>query len=294
MQNHKQTIKALFALFCLTFIWGYNWVVMKQALAFSSPVQLAFLRNFFGALCLFLILAVLRKPIFVKEAPKLILLGILQTTGFTGFLIWALVEGGAGKTAILTFTMPLWVAIMAWPFLKEKLRQFQWLAVIICFFGILFIFDPLHPHSNTFSMVLALLSGLSWATAVILVKKINLKYPNLDLLTMTAWQMLWGSIPIIIVYLWIPSEPVVWSHYFVGAIIFNVIFANALAWVLWLFALKYLQAGLVSMLALLTPIIAAMSAWIELNEIPNFTEKIGISLIIIGLITLIIFQSKRQ
>ena len=294
MQNQKKTIKALLALLLLTFIWGYNWVVMKQALEFSSPVQLAFLRNFFGALCLFLVLALLRKPIFIKEAPKLICLGILQTTGFTGFLIWALVEGGAGKTAILTFTMPLWVAIMAWPFLKERLSQLQWLSVMICFLGIVFIFDPLHPYSNTFSMILAILSGLSWASAVILVKKINLKYPKLDLLTMTAWQMLWGSIPILIAYLVVYSEPVIWSNYFVGAIIFNIIFANALGWVLWLFALKHLRAGLVSMLALLTPIIGSISAWVELSEVPNSFEKIGIALILIGLMSLIFFQSKRQ
>ena len=51
---HKNTvIKALLALFVLTLIWGYNWVVMKLAVQYASPFQLAAMRTVFGALVLF-------------------------------------------------------------------------------------------------------------------------------------------------------------------------------------------------------------------------------------------------
>ena len=109
----------------LSLIWGFNYPFMKEALLFSSPATFATLRNFFGAIVLFIILILLRKPIATKEMTKLFILGLFQTAGFTGFLIWALVEGGVGKTAILTFTMPMWVAIMAWPLLQEKLSIYQ-------------------------------------------------------------------------------------------------------------------------------------------------------------------------
>ena len=81
-----------------------------------------------------------KKPIFIKEAPKLFMLGMFQTAGFTGFLIWALMEGGASKTAVLTFTMPMWVALMAWPFLQEKISLSQWISIGVCLLGIVFIF----------------------------------------------------------------------------------------------------------------------------------------------------------
>ncbi len=35
--------------------------------------------------------------------------------------MWALEAGGTGKTAILVYTMPFWVLIMAWPFLSERI-----------------------------------------------------------------------------------------------------------------------------------------------------------------------------
>ena len=44
------------------------------------------------------------------------------------FQTWALVEGGAGKTAVLIFTMPIWTLLLAWFFLGERIRGKQWLA----------------------------------------------------------------------------------------------------------------------------------------------------------------------
>ena len=123
------TIKAFAALFMLTLIWGYNWVVMKLAVQYASPFQFAALRTFLGAVMLFLVLIITNRPLALKEFPTMLALGLLQTCGFTGLLIWALVSGGAGKTAVLSYTMPFWVMLFAWPMLGEKVQGWHWLAV---------------------------------------------------------------------------------------------------------------------------------------------------------------------
>ena len=41
----------------------------------------------------------------------------------------ALISGGAGKVAILSYTMPFWVVIFAALFLGERLRKLHYLAV---------------------------------------------------------------------------------------------------------------------------------------------------------------------
>ena len=265
----KNKLLSIIGLFVLSIIWGANVPFMKSALDFSGPAEFAFIRNFFGAFVLFGILLVLKKPLLIKEAPKLFILGLFQTTGFTGFLIWALLEGGASKTVILVFTMPLWVAMMAWPFLRERLSALQWLAIAISFLGIGIIFNPLNEGNNILSCLLALASGFSWACGVILSKKIHIKFPKLDLLTMTAWQMLWGSIPLFIILFIVNSEPIIWTNYFICIVLFNIIFVNAIAYLLWFFSLKHLEASSVSILSLMTPIAGGVSAWLLLNEIPN-------------------------
>ena len=291
---YKPQIFAVIAVVLLSVIWGTNVPYMKVALNFSGPAEFAFLRNFFGAIILFLILLFLKKPIFIKEATKLFVLGIFQTAGFTGFLIWALIEGGASKTAVLTFTMPMWVALMSWPFLKEKLTSWQWISVVICILGIIFVFNPLDIENNSTSTLLAIASGFTWACGAILSKRIHFKFPKIDLLIMPAWQMLWGSIPLLVIALLIKSEPIIWNYSFLSILCFNAIFVNAIAYLLWFYALRQLQASTVSMLALLTPISGAISAYFLLDEVPNFAESIGFSLILSGLFLLLFYKSKQS
>ncbi|OYZ39506.1 MAG: EamA family transporter [Methylotenera sp. 24-45-7] len=287
-------MRAFIALMVLTAIWGYNWVVMKSALEYAGAFQFAALRTVIGAVCLFAVVLYMRKPLRVKEMPTLIWLGILQTSGFTGLLIWALVEGGAGKTAVLTYTMPFWVMVLAWPLLGEKLRGMQWPAAILSTMGMLFILDPLHLGTDKFSMFLAVMSGVFWATSVIVAKKLHQRAPELDLLTLTAWQMLFGSIPLAVAALIIPAPEIQWTPYFIGAIIFNSVFCNALAWLLWLYALQRLSAGVASMSSMLAPVIGVVAAWLQLNEIPTMHELIGMALIAASLVIISVISIRKH
>ena len=284
MQN--QTIKAFLALFLLTLIWGYNWVVMKLAVQYASPFQFAALRTFLGALMLFTVLFLMKKPLKLQEFPTMLLLGILQTCGFTGLLIWALVEGGAGKTAVLSYTMPFWVMLFAWPMLGEKVQGWQWLAVAFALFGITLIFDPLHIKGDIISMLMALGSGISWAVSAIVSKKLHKRRPDLDLLNITAWPTLLGSLPIIVVALILPASPIVWSNTFILTVVYSIFLSGSLAWVLWTYALQRLPAGVASMASMLAPVIGVAAAWWQLNEQPSQMELIGMLFIALALVTI--------
>lgn len=292
--NKTVVIRAFIALMVLTAIWGYNWVVMKSALEYAGAFQFAALRTVLGAVCLFAVIIYMRKPLRVREMPTLIVLGLMQTSGFTGLLIWALVEGGAGKTAVLTYTMPFWVMVLAWPLLGEKLRGLQWPAAVLSTMGMLFILDPMHLGTDTFSMFLAVMSGVFWAMSVIVAKKLHQREPDLDLLTLTAWQMLFGSVPLAIAAFMIPAPEIQWTPYFIGAVIFNSVFCNALAWLLWLYALQRLSAGVASMSSMLAPVIGVVAAWIQLNEVPNTTELIGMALIAASLVIISIISIRKH
>lgn len=293
MPNFRH-LKTYLALLVLTSIWGYNWVVMKSALQFSGPFQFAAIRIFFGALVLFFVMYLTKRPMGLNKLPTMLILGFLQNIGFTGLLMWALVEGGAGKTAVLTYTMPFWVLILAWPMLGEKIQGWLWLAVLAAVLGMVFIFDPLHIKADAFSMSLALCSGISWALSAIISKKLHRAHSELDLLNLTAWPMLLGSVPMMVIAYWVPAPVIQWTPYFIGAVLYNVLLGGALAWVLWLYALQNLPAGVASMSSMLAPIIGVSAAWIQLNEVPSTMEMIGMLLVIVALTLITIITIRKH
>jgi drug/metabolite transporter (DMT)-like permease len=58
-------LRAALALITLSVVWGYNWVVSKAALAYASAADFAALRTLLAAVSLFVVLALLRRPIGV-------------------------------------------------------------------------------------------------------------------------------------------------------------------------------------------------------------------------------------
>ena len=238
-------------------------------------------------------MALMRKPLKPREVPSTIVLGVLQTTGFTGLIIWALVSGAAGKTSVLSFTMPFWVLLLAWPLLGEKIRGMQWGAVALALAGLVFIMQPWHLQGSKGSMSLAVLSGICWALSVIFHKRLTRRVPDLDLLSFTAWQMLFGSMPIVLFALGDLGEPIHWTPTYVAVLLYSVVLANALGWMAWLYALQRLPAGAASMSSMLIPVIAVLSAWWQLGERPSPLEAFGMACIV-GALLLISWISIRR
>jgi drug/metabolite transporter (DMT)-like permease len=284
--------RAVLALIILSAIWGYNWVVMKEALVYSGPFEFAALRTLLGALSLFGVLLLEGKSLRPKKVGWTVLLGLLQGTGFIGFAMWALVEGGAGKTAVLVYTMPFWVLVLAWPLLGEHVKGMQWVGIVLACAGLLSIMTPWRFQGGTMSELLAISAGAVWGAGAIVAKVMH-RRTDFDLLSLTAWQMLLGAVPLVPLALIRSSiHHVVWSTYFIGALLYNVIPASAIAWLLWLYILRELPAGPASLGTLFIPVIGVLAGRVQLGERPDPWEAAGMGLIIAAL-GLISYESAK-
>lgn len=266
------------ALLLLALIWGYSWVVMKIALRYSQPFTFAAMRSLLGAAALFMLLPILRRPLRPKALGPTALLGVLQTTGFVGLLTWALAGGGAGKTSTLIYTMPFWLLLMAWVFLGERLKGIQWVAVGLAVCGLILVLSPWDLKGG-FSSFLAVGGALFWAASAVYAKVLRKKH-EVDLLSLTAWQLLIGAIPLIVIAAITWKGAPEWNGTFIAALIFVALLGNAVAWVLWLYILDSFRAGTAGMATLLTPIIGITSAWIQLAERPSLVEGLGMIAIV--------------
>jgi drug/metabolite transporter (DMT)-like permease len=283
----------LIALGLLALIWGYNWVVMKVAMQYIGPMDFAALRGVLGAALLFCVLALVRAPLRPRHVGKTLVLGVFQTAGFVGLISWALSIGAAGKSAVLGYTMPFWVIVFGWPFLPDRLRGWQWPAAALILIGLLLVLELWAGSADTTSSLLALGAGIAWAISVIVFKKIPVHSRD-ELLSVTAWQMVFGMIPLVVIA-WLTDErPIVWSGYFIGALAYNAVGGMAIATLLWLYILQRLPATISGLNALAVPIVGVIAAWIQLGERPSAAEGAGMLLILSGLALLTTAERNAQ
>ncbi len=276
----KSALGPALALAFLTAIWGYNWVVIKIALADAPALTFAALRSGLSTVALFIVLVAMRKPLRPTRIGSTIALGVLQTTGFVGLVSLALVTGAAGKSAVLAYTMPFWTLLLAGPLLNEYMRGVQWFAVGLAALGLIGILSPWSGTLGVTASLLSLAAAWCWAAANIVIKRMDLT--GEELLNVSAWQALAGTAGLVALALF-DTQPVNWTPAFSMALAYNVVLATALAWVLWLYALNNLPTGVTGLASLGAPVFALAAAWLQLGEIPTPAEAIGMTLIVLAL-----------
>ncbi|GAC1539343.1 MAG: DMT family transporter [Candidatus Velthaea sp.] len=278
----RSNAAAVVAVIVLAMIWGYNWVVIKVATHDADAFSVSALRGIFGAVCLFAALMLTRRPLTSPPVGPVIVLGLLQTSIFSIFQTLAVASGGAGKTSVLVYTMPFWTALLAWPFLGERIKRNGWLALTLAALGLTLVLTPLDLAKGLAGKALAIAAALAWAAGTMYAKRLRARYPT-ELLSLTTWQMIYGTIPLAFVALAIPHH-VNATRAFMASMIYIAVPGTAVAWLLWMFILSKLRAASAGIASLLTPVIGVIAAWIQLGERPGTLELVGIACIIGALI----------
>ena len=272
------------ALAAIAPVWGYSWVASKVALDYSQPFTFVAISTAVCVACLFLVLVVTRRPLRPPPLGWTMLIALLQTTLFASLVTVALSMGGAGKVSVLAYTMPFWLLLLAWLFLGEHLRGPQWPAVALAFAGLVLVVRP-WDIGDALSGVLACAGGLAWAAGALVVKLLQ-RRTHVDAISLTAWQMAVGGIPLIAAAVVTHSGWPVWSGTFVWCLAYSALLSNAVCWALWVYALRSLPAGAAGMGTLAIPVVGVIAAWIQLDEAPALVDGIGMVLIIVALAVL--------
>ncbi|MFC4763422.1 DMT family transporter [Dyella koreensis] len=263
-------------------IWAYSWIVMKQVLQHAGPFQFAALRYVLGALVLFAVLLVTRQSLRPPPLRLTVLIGLCQTAAFQGLGQWALVEGGAGRIALLAYTMPFWAVLLAWVVLREKPTSRHWAGIGLAAIGLICIIEPWRSMGSVSSTLLAIAAGAAWAMGTVFSKRMFQRHAPSPL-NLTAWQMLFGALALCVLALLTPQRPIEWSWGFVGGLAYSVVLASSVAWGLWLIVLQRLPTAVASLSSLGVPIVSVLLAWAILHEQPSAMEAVGIVFVLLGL-----------
>jgi drug/metabolite transporter (DMT)-like permease len=285
MQHTPLPRSGILALIALCAVWGYTWVILKEGVRFADPWDYATLRTLPGAILLFAIAAWRGEQLTLRSPRHVFILGLWQTTGFNGLVSWALVSGAAGKTAVLVYTMPFWILLIAWPVLGERIRGLQWLAVALSAAGLVLVVEPWALTGTFVANALAVLTGVSWAVAAVLTRRWR-AHLAVGTFALTAWQMLLGGLVLAICGFFLSARPVEWTLYFWFLLAYVTLFGTVLGWALWFYVLKLLPAGVAGLAVMAVPAIGVLSSRLQLGEQPSAVESTGMLLIVASLAVL--------
>lgn len=277
-------VTAVVALVALSLIWGYNFVVMKTVLDYIDPLDFTAARTLLGALSLFAFAALTRRPMVMPPLRMMVLTGLLQTALFSLLIQWALVGADAGRTVVVIYAMPFWLAVLAAVFLGEPLGRTRLVVVAVAGSGLILLIQPWRLDlAGGGGLVLALIAGFVWAVASVIIRRAP-KAPGQTLLSLTAWQLLVGAIVLCLFAVMRPSQPPRVEPYLLWSLFYGSVFATGIAWALWLYVLDRMSAGGAGFSTLLVPVVGLLASWLQLGERLDWVSMTGIVIVLCGLL----------
>ncbi|MCP3738346.1 DMT family transporter [Rossellomorea sp. BNER] len=278
--------KVFLGIISVTLVWGYTWVTMKIAISDIPPFLFSSLRLLIGAIPLFIILIIQRKRLSVgKENLKnYLIMSLLMALGYMGILTYGMQFVDSGKTSVLVYTMPIFVTIISHFKLNERINIYKMVGLIFGLIGLLFILGLEIIKFDTkvvFGELLILISALSWGSANVFSK---LKFKNIDIIHMNAWQLIIGTIFLFIFSLILePNHSIEWSNEAILSLLFNGLFSTAFTFVVWFWVLNKIDASKASMALMFVPILGIIFGWLQLGEKITFSIIIGSFFICAGI-----------
>jgi drug/metabolite transporter (DMT)-like permease len=174
MQIERRTAIMLFAVVII--FWGLNWPVVKLLVGLMPPLWSASLRCFIAACAVLAAQCATRNFVIPhkQDISIILVIGVLNMAVGPALMAVGLQYIPAGRSAVLGYTSPLWVAPGAWLFLHESLsvRKIAGIAVGLC--GVFVLCNPFAADFGDNKVLLGhallLLNAFSWAVAILRIR----------------------------------------------------------------------------------------------------------------------------
>ena len=271
----------------LAIFWAINWPFMKIGLTVVEPWTFRALIVVVGGVGCLAVAAAFGESLTVPRANWRALLWLALFQGvlwnaFSGFGI-ALVD--AGRAAVLAFTMPVWATLFAIIFLKEAVSKRRLIGLFLGMVAIGLLLIPVLDQLSTrlFGASLMIAGAIVWGVATIIVKATDWQ---ISVLTLSGWQFLIGSLPLIAAAAVLGSPATLFDMTFgTGlAVAYSALVPMIFCQAVWFAVVRRLPTALASMGTLLVPLLGMFSASIILGEAVGVYEISALIVVFLALL----------
>ena len=257
---------------------------MKYLLTEVPPFTMRALAGALGAAVAFAFAALRRERLRVpaNQWGALVTSAMLNFTSLMVASTLGLLWLSASEAVIISYTLPLWAALIAWPVLGERPTLLRVLALGLGLAGVGVLMGA-QPIEATWSKLpgalLALSGAILFALGTVLSKRRPLKLPSI---ASVAWQVTLGTAPLVVPALfehphWHTVPTQVWV-----LIAYLGVVPLAVAYVAWFRALRLLPASTAAMATLMVPLIGVVGAAVLLGEPLGARQLVALAMTLAG------------
>jgi probable blue pigment (indigoidine) exporter len=259
--------------------WGLTYIVTTELLPSGRPLLTGVLRALPAGL---LLAAAARRAPWGAWWARALLLGVLNIGGFFALLFVAAYRLPGGVAATLGAVQPLVAAGLAAVLLAEPLRRSTVTAASLGIAGVALLVLRSGATLDAVGVAAGLAGAASMATGVVLTKRWGRPVP---LLAFTSWQLVAGGLALAPVALAVEGAPPALTGENLLGYLWLATGGTAVAYALWFRGIERLPVARISVLGLLSPLVATFAGWLLLDQALTAAQLLGAALVL-GAVTL--------
>lgn len=264
-------LRGLLPLVLAALLWSTIGLATKRALEHGSdPVAIGALRAGISAA---VSLAILRAKVLDR---KIALIGISFTGPLYITYVFSVMHSGIGVAAVLLYTAPAIVIVLAKLTLGEEVTARKMVALLLSFSGVLLIGLKDDMRADLTALALGLASSFAYSGIIIGVRKLSVS--GRSSLELGLGPQVWAAVELLPL-LTFSKNPV--SYDAMIPIVYLAVFPSFVAYYLHAKGLREVEAGVAGIVTNVEPIAALMIGAI-MGEKLEFIAVVGSSLVIAG------------
>jgi len=298
LQNGLSNSQFLLLMFIMVVVWALAFPFIKIGLEELSFINLTIMRLF--VVCIVLLGILLLQPrrfskLHKKDVLPIFILGFFGVTVYHLGLNYGEQFISPGAASLIIATIPVFIVVLAFVFLSERIGLKKLIGVILALCGVLMISIFGRQSSSIevqyiFGALSVLIAAVMGAFYTIGGKKLLSRYTALSL---TVYAMLLGSlglIPFLSSSLFDQVAAMSFNSWF--AVIFLGVFSTVVGYVLWYTALEVKTASEVGVYLYGVPVLSTIISYLWFSDEITLFFILGGVLVIVGLI--IVNRGGRQ
>lgn len=281
------TLKYLLIILAVIF-WGSSFIATKVALKELSPETIISLRLIIASVFLFITAIVYKKDFSINlKSHGIIFILALIAVFHLMIQVVGLNYTTASNTGWIIGTAPIFMAILAAIFFKEKIGLLKISGIIIAMIGLLLLIGKGNITNvdliKNKGDLLVLASAFTWGVYSMVNKKISLSYPPLMTILYLFMMMAVIIIPFNLNEASVNSVVHLSLNGWVS-ILFLGLFCSGIAYVIWAYSLRDLESAKVGAFLYFEPIVTVFAAWVLLSESITFLMILSGGIITLGVV----------